>query len=190
MERPLRWNQTSSVDRRGPGFWAIPLLALCLGCGSSDPVGSPQGPASGARFEVVYVTQDAFDSYLAQVLEAARPMPVMVREFEAITQDWFSQRTTDYWTLQFTLNLVARVETIEEGVKRIRPEDPQLGELHTEFEAALAMYVEAFTDFANQITFRSQDLLAAVNEKVRQGNVHLIRFQVLMGYLAGREITF
>ena len=189
MHRPLKWDKASSADKRWRGFWAIPL-ALCLGCGSSDPAGSPQGPTPGSRFQVAYITQDAFDSYLAQVLEAAKPMPVMVREFDAITQDWFSQRTTDYWTLQFTLNLIARVEMIEKAVKKIRPQDPRLGELHTEFEAALATYVEAFTDFANQITFRSRDLLDAVNEKVRQGNVHLIRFQVLMGNLAGREISF
>ena len=165
-------------------------FALCLSCGSSDPASSSAGTPPASQAQVVFITLDDYDSYVARVFEVARPMPVMVQEFAAITQNWLGQRTSAYWTLQFTLNLIARVEMIEKAVKGIRPQDPQLAELHTEFEAALETYVEAFTDFANQIEFRSQDLLDAVNEKVRQGNVHLIRFQVLLGNLAGRDINF
>ena len=176
----------------GTRYLALSVLpvALCLSCGSSDPIGSSEGPAAGSQAQVVFITLNDYDSYLARVFEVARPMPVMVQEFAAITEDWLSQRTSDYWTFQFTLNLVERVGKIEKAVKGIRPQDPQLAELHTGFEAALETYGDAFKHFGNQIEFRSRDLLDEVNEKVRQGNVHLIRFQVLLGNLAGREITF
>ncbi len=173
----------------------IAIVLVCAGCGSSNPAGSPdvdipQTPPQTSQAPMVFVRVADYEAYLEQVRSSFVPILVMTSEFESITSGWFSGFVPAYWTQQYLTTLLSRLDAIEEGVRKIRPEHPELLQLHIdEYEAALKDFREGFGFLVQHVAFSDADLVNQMNDKIVEGNVHLIRFQILLGDLGGRRIT-
>ena len=174
----------------------IAIVLVCAGCGSSNPASSPdadtpQTPAQTSQAPMVFIRMADYEAYLAQVQSSFAPILVMINEFESITGGWVSGTVPAYWTQQYLGTLLSRLDAIEEGVRKIRPEHPELLQLHmVEYEEALKDFREGFEILVQNVAFSDVDLINRMNDKIVEGNVHLIRFRILLGDLGGRRINF
>ena len=88
------------------------------------------------------------------------------------------------------MNLLNRIKLLREQVRNIRPEDGELLRVHTDYEEALRVYQVAFELFFAETNFQIPIISQEVNNKLAEGNVHLIRFQVILSNMSGRSIDF
>ena len=166
----------------------IALLLLSLhGCGSSSPTDPGTTPSV---VPLVTIPVSELDAYVAEVAKTFVTVGVMIDEYTAISQDWANGATPQYWTQQYTLNLLKRVDILQETVRGVRPGHAELLHIHTEYEEALVDYKTAFQMFLDQTRMAVPVLTDELAYKLADGNVHLIRYQVLLSQLAGREIGF
>ena len=169
--------------------WIVVML-ICAGCGSSNPVDSPKTPDPGSQAPMVTIRVADFDAYVGLMRETFVSVYVMIDEFTVISQDWVGERVAVYWTYQYTLNLLKRLQLVQEKARSIRPEQPDLRRIHTEYEQALDVYQEAYQEFLVQLEYPDADAVERVNTKLGQGNIHMIRFQLQLSDLGGRDIQF
>ena len=156
------------------------LLIICLGCGSSDPVGVVE-PPPGPTGKMLSVAAPDFNAYLVNVMNA---------EFGSITQGWSGGVVSRYWTRQFMSNLISRLETLQLQVRDIRPDDHELRRIHDRYEQGLTTFHEAFLAFVNQIDFPTTEGIEGVNLLIFRGNKRMDEFQLMLSNLAGRQIQF
>ena len=166
----------------------IVVLLLCAGCGSSNPADSPEAPGPQVAMESIRMAD--FDAYVALMQRTFASIYVMIDEFTSISQGWVNELVSEYWTRQYTLNLLTRLRLVQEQARHIRPEEPHLRQVHAEYEQALAVYGEAYQLFLDQVSFLDMDAIDQINRKLAEGNVHLIRFQFQLSDLGGRDILF
>ncbi|MDE3001239.1 MAG: hypothetical protein OXU79_19350 [Gemmatimonadota bacterium] len=165
------------------------LLILCMGCGSSDPVGVVE-PAPDATGKMLSVAASDFNAYLVDVSRTYQTVHLMNAEFGSITQGWSGGVVSRYWIRQFTSNLIARLETLQVQVRNIRPDDGELRRIHDSYEHGLATFHEAFVAFLGQIDFPTTEGIEGVNLLIFRGNQRMDEFQLLLSNLAGRQIQF
>ena len=166
---------------------ALLLLFAFLGCGSASPT-DPGAPGPVVPLVTVPVTE--LNAYVSDVAKSFVSVGVMIDEYTAISLDWVAGATPRYWTQQYTLNLIRRVDLLQETVRGIRPGNAELLRIHTEYEEALKDYNGAFKMFLDQTQLPEPVLTEELAYKIADGNVHLIRYQVLLSQLAGRDINF
>ena len=94
-----------------------------------------------------------------------------------------------YWTEQFMRNLLTRVELIREQVRAIRPEHPDLLEIHGEYEEGLELYEKAFRLFLEQVPVPYPGSIDPVNVNLGQGNIRIGRFQASLSALVGQQVV-
>ena len=165
------------------------LLIICLGCGSSDPVGVVE-PPPGPTEEMLSVAASDFNAYLVNVFRTYQTVNLMNAEFGSITQGWSGGLVSRYWTRQFMSNLISRLETLQLQVRDIRPDDHELRRIHDRYEQGLTTFHEAFLAFVNQIDFPTTDGIEGVNLLIFRGNKRMDEFQLMLSNLAGRQIQF
>lgn len=165
------------------------LLILCMGCGSSDPVGVVE-PAPDSTGKMLSVAATDFNAYLADAFRTYRTVNVMNAEFGSITQGWSGGVVSRYWTRQFMSNLIARLETLQVQVRDIRPDDSELRRIHDRYEQGLTTFHEAFIAFLDQIDFPTTEGIEGVNLLIFRGNQRMDEFQLMLSNLAGRQIQF
>lgn len=165
------------------------LLILCLGCGSSDPVGVVE-PPPGPTEKMLSVAASDFNAYLVNVFRTYQTVNVMNAEFGSITQGWSGGVVSRYWTRQFMSNLISRLETLQLQVRDIRPADHELLRIHGRYEQGLTTFHEAFLAFVNQIDFPTTEGIEGVNLLIFRGNKRMDEFQLMLSNLAGRQIQF
>ena len=166
---------------------ALLLLFAFLGCGSASPT-DPGAPGPVVPLVTVPVTE--LNAYVSDVAKSFVSVGVMIDEYTAISLDWVAGATPRYWTQQYTLNLIKRLQLVRENARSIRPEQPDLRRIHTEYEQALDVYQEAYQEFLVQLEYPDADAVERVNTKLGQGNIHMIRFQLQLSDLGGRDIQF
>ncbi len=170
--------------------WMVVLL-VCVGCGSSSPTSSPEVPEPGApEGQMVFVRSAEVEAYIGHVQRSFESVAVMISEYTVISQSWTRGQASKYWTQQYTVNLINRVKLLREQVRGVRPENAELRLLHTEYEEALEAYQEAFELFLRETAFEIPIVSQEVNNKIAEGNVHLIRFQVILSNWTGRSLDF
>ncbi len=162
------------------------LFAL-LGCGAASP--TDPGP-SGPIVPMVTIPVSELNVYVSDVTKTFVSVEVMITEYTAISSDWARGATPQYWTQQYTLNLLRRVDLLQEVVRGVRPGNGELLRIHTEYEDALKDYREAFQMFLDQTGWALPVLTDELAYKIADGNVHLIRYQFLLSQLVGRDISF
>lgn len=165
------------------------LLIICLGCGSSDPVGVVE-PPPGPSEKMLSVAASDFNAYLANVFRTYRTVNLMNAEFGSIAQGWSGGVVSRYWTRQFMSNLISRLETLQSQVRDIRPDDHELRRIHDRYEQGLTTFQEAFLAFVNQIDFPTTEGIEGVNLLIFRGNKRMDEFQLMLSNLAGRQIQF
>ncbi len=169
--------------------WMVVLL-VCAGCGASSPTDSPDVSEPGSQGTMVVVRVADVEAYVERVQKTFGTVAVMIDEYTAISQQWLGGVTTRYWTQQYTQNLLTRVKLLQEQVVEIRPEDAEILSVHIEYEEALKDYQEAFEMFLADTNFPFPVITQEVNNKLAEGNVHMIRFQVILSNMSGRSIAF
>ena len=167
--------------------WMVVLL-VCVGCGSSSPTSSPEPGAPEGQ--MVFILSAEVEAYIGRVQRSFESVAVMISEYTVISQNWTRGQTSRYWTQQYTVNLINRVELLREQVRGVRPENAELRLIHTEYEEALKAYQEAFELFLRETAFEIPIVSQEVNNKIAEGNVHLIRFQVVLSNWTGRSLDF
>ena len=171
------------------GRWIAAVL-MCAGCGASNPAGGPDATAPEEEPSLVLIRMVDFDAYVDHIREAFAEVAVMVDEFISIGDAVRGGMVSDYWTRQYTQNLLRRLALMQEQARRIRPDHPELLHLHTsEYEAALEGFREAFEAYSRQIELQDPTDLPGINDNIAKGNIHLIRFQIFLSDLAGRQIS-
>lgn len=165
------------------------LLIICLGCGSSDPVGVVE-PPPGPTEKMLSVAASDFNAYLVNVFRTYQTVNLMNAEFGSITQGWSGSVVSRYWTRQFMSNLISRLETLQLQVRDIRPDDHELRRIHDRYEQGLTTFHEAFLAFVNQIDFPTTEGIEGVNLLIFRGNKRMDEFQLMLSNLAGRQIQF
>jgi len=164
------------------------VISLLAGCGDS----APTGPDDDLMLTgVEFLTLAEFDGYIADVQSTIPDVNIMIAEFAAIAADFNAGFVPDYWIGEYTKNLLRRVDGVQAQAMRIRPQHPELLKLHTEeYEASLAAFNVGFTLFVQGIEQPGSVGIDAVNDHIVDGNTHLIRLQILLGDLGGRNIDF
>lgn len=161
------------------------LLAV-VGCGSSNPV-TPVPESTEITFENVPVVE--LETYIAVLRDAFSSVNVFYTEYGGVTGEAASGLVAPYWTRQYALNMIRRIHAIKATLYDLRPENPYLRRLHIEeLEAAFDDYLEGITYFENNIDVLSTDVLNGLNTRMGAGNVHLIRLQIFLSDLAGRDV--
>lgn len=167
------------------------VLLLCAGCGGANPAGNSDGTTPPAQAPMVVIRMADFDAYLGRVTQAFVSVDVMINEFTAISQDLQGGMVSEYWIQQYMKNLLKRLQLMQAQAVDIRPAHPELLRLHTEeYEMALTRFQEAFEAFLGQFTFPDPNEVSGINDKIVAGNTHLIRFQIFLSQLAGRQVSF
>jgi len=186
--------RSSAGERLCSVKWWIAIALFCMGCGGSNPVGTGDVPngevdSPGPEVSLLVIRVSELNDYLAKLEELFVPVTVIVNEYQAIAFDW--GLVPGYWLEQFLGNLLIRVEAVQELARNSRPSNPELRRLHIEeFEPALAAYREGFEIFKAQHDLGIPSLTSdLVNEKLGEGNLHLIRLQILLSDLAGQDIV-
>lgn len=131
-----------------------------------------------------------FNAYLNDVRRTYASVNLMSDEFGSISFGWTQQVVSNYWTRQFTLNMVNRLTRLQAEVRGIRPENPELRRIHTEYEAGLETFQEAFGLFLTQIDFSTADAIDQVNLLLFQGNRRLDQFRLMLSNLIGSTVVF
>ncbi len=169
--------------------WLGILLIICLGCGSSDPVGVVE-PTPDTTAVMLSVAVSDLNAYLVNVSRTYETVNLMNAEFASISQGWSGGVVSRYWTRQFMSNLIARLETLQVQVRDIRPNDSELSRIHDRYEQGLATFHEAFAGFVDQIDFPTPEGIEGVNLLIYRGNLRIDEFQLMLSNLAGRQILF
>lgn len=169
----------------------VVFVLLCVGCESSNPSNSLSSETPmDSQTSLVYVRLKDYEAYLEKVRSSFIPVLVMIKEFETITSGWVSGFIPAYWTEQYLSTLLGRLDSIEEGIRKIRPAHPELLHLHVnEYEPAFEDFRRGFNFFLQHLEFLDVGIWNQMNEKISEGNVHLIRFQILLGDLGNRKIN-
>ena len=164
------------------------VLLASTGCGGSDPLSSPetQGPVRSFR----YLPAADVEAYIAVTRSTISALNRVRDEFGAITTGWTSDKVTAYWTRQFTANLMKRAEDLQSRVKSIRPEAPELLDIHMAYEEAVAAYLEAFQQFLDQMDIATPQSVEDVNAMLYRGNYLMDRYQLRLSNLLGQQVTF
>jgi len=169
----------------------ITVLLLCAGCGGANPAGNSDETTPPAQAPMVVIRMADFDAYMDRLAQAFVSVDVMINEFTAISQDLQSGMVSEYCIQQYMKNLLKRLQRMQAQAVDIRPAHPELLRLHTEeYEMALTRFQEAFDAFLSQFTFPDPNEVSGINDKIVEGNTHLIRFQIFLGQLAGRQVSF
>ena len=166
--------------------WVLFFL-LCTGCGSSNPITPEPEPPTEITFEHVPVAD--MESYILQVNQKFVSINVLFTEYGGITATATNELAPLYWSRQYTLLMIARIHAIKASLHNMRPQNPYLRRLHiNEFEAAFDDYLDGVTFFEQNLDFLSADVYNGLNQRMGAGNVHLIRLQIFLSALAGREV--
>jgi hypothetical protein len=161
------------------------FLLVMVGCGSSNPI-TPIEPIE-ITFENVPVI--ALETYIGAVNQEFSSVNVFYTEYGGVTGEAVSGLVSPYWTRQYALNMIRRIHAIKATLHDLRPENPYLRRLHIEeLEGAFDDYLDGITYFENNIDVLSADVLNGLNRRMGAGNVHLIRLQIFLSDLAGREV--
>ncbi|MBS14371.1 MAG: hypothetical protein CME19_22615 [Gemmatimonadetes bacterium] len=167
------------------------MLLCCLAvqaCGEGSPTGVDEPPT---LVVTEYVTLQEFDGYIADVQGTIPNVNLMIGEFGSIAGEFAAGFIPVYWIGEYTKNLLRRVDDIQGRAREIRPAHPELLKLHLEeYEASLEDFHAGFTLFVQGIEQPGSVTTEQVNDKIVEGNVHLIRLQILLGDLGGRPIDF
>lgn len=166
--------------------WIL-LVLLCAGCGASNPVTPEPEPPGEATF--AYVPVSDLEAYIRNVNQKFASVEVFFQEYGWITREAIAEVVPVYWSRQYTLNMIARIHGILASLHDMRPSNPHLRQLHIEeLEAAFRKYLEGAMLFERNLDFISPEMLDALNDHMGAGNVHLIRLQIFLSQLAGREV--
>ena len=170
------------------------LIALALiathtfGCGEGSPTAVDETPT---LTNVEYITLSEFNGYIATVQATMPTYNVMIAEFSSIANQFNAGFIPIYWIAEYTKNLLRRVHDIQDHARRIRPENPELLKLHLEeYEAALEDFNTGFSLFVQAIEQPGSVNVAEINDRIVDGNTHLIRLQILLGDLGGVRVDF
>ena len=132
---------------------------------------------------------EEFNAYLAEVRRTYRSIPVMVEDFQSINLAWARGFLSVYWTEQFMRNLLTRVELLKGQVRAIRPKQPDLREIHGQYEEGLELYEKAFGLFLEQVPAPYPGSIDPVNVNLGQGNIRMARFQGFLSDLVGQQVA-
>lgn len=167
---------------------AITIL-LSAGCGESAPTGVEEETPLLTRTD--FITRTEFDNYIASVQATIPNYNVMISEFSSISGQFAAGFIPPKWTVAYALNLVKRVEDLLDHARRIKPAHPELLKLHEEeYEAAYEDFIIAFSTFVQAVDRPGSVDTAIINDKIVEGNVHMIRLQILLGNLGGFDVDF
>lgn len=168
--------------------WLFVAFFAVIGCGSSNPTAPDIEEPVDITFDNVSI--NALETYIGVVNTQAYPsIEVFYTEYGGVTGEAVSGLVTTYWTRQYTLNMIKRLHAIKATLAGLRPANPYLRRLHIEeLEAAFDDYLDGITYFESNIDFLSADVLIGLNQRMGAGNVHLIRLQIFLSDLAGREV--
>ena len=139
---------------------------------------------------MVSVRATEMGAYLSEAQRTYQTVHLMTDEFTGISQSWTLEIVSLYWTRQFTLNLLKRLRLMQKAVLAMRPSNPELLQIHTEYEKGLETFGLAFEAFEQQIDFPNSDGIAEVNFLIRDGNRLLENYQILLSNLVGTQIRF
>ena len=169
----------------------LTIALLCIGCGSGNPTGEEIETPSTSTGSLVYIEMAELDAYVDRVQEAFGSVGVMIDEFSTLSGELRGGTVSTYWIRQHTQNLLTRVDLMIEHAGAIRPENPELLRLHKEeYESALNSFREAFGAFLYNIELLSPTVVDQMNDRIVEGNTHLIRLQIFLSDLTGRYISF
>ena len=166
--------------------WVL-LVLLCVGCGTANPVTPEPEPPQELTFSHVPVSD--LEIYIRDVNLKYGSIEIFFQEYGWVTREAVAEIVPVYWSRQYSLNMIARIHGILASLHGMRPNNPYLRQLHIEeFEAAFRKYLEGVTLFERNLDFITPELLDALNDHMGAGNVHLIRLQIFLSQLAGREV--
>ena len=181
-------NRGMLQSRAGRVVALVAVVYLGVGCGSSDPLSSPDPPPAEIRtFEFVLAAD--LDAYVSDVRETLPSLNLTRDEFQSILIGRTNGALTTYWAEQFTGNLIKRLAGLQTQVGAIRPANCELRRVHSEYEEALEAYGDAFTAFADQLGFPTSQSIEDVNTMLYRGNFLMDRFQLRLSNLAGVRVT-
>ena len=167
----------------------LTLLALYLGCGSSNPVAPAPEPPAENTYD--HVTVDEADAYIADIHRAFLSIDVFLAEYGGVTAEVTYNLIPIYWSRQFIDTMIARIHAIQSTLHAMRPNNPYLLRLHTEeFEAAFADYLDGATFLQQNLDFMTPEVIDGLNRRMGAGNVHIIRLQIFLRDLTGLPVTF
>lgn len=165
--------------------WVLVFMALA-GCESSTLV-APNPEPEEIVFENVTVTE--LNNYIGVVNRAFPAIEVFYTEYGGVTGEAVSGLVEPYWTRQYALNMIRRIEALKATLHGLRPVNPYLRRLHIEeLEAAFDDYLDGIRYFESNIDVLSTTVLDGLNQRMGAGNVHLIRLQIFLSDLAGRDV--
>ena len=174
-------------DGDGMSRWLL-ILLLCVGCGSSNLV-APE-PDSPAEVTFDHVSPEELETYISQVNTAFRSIDVLFAEYGGVTGEATSGLVSTYWSRQFASTMIERIHAITATLHGIRPPNPYLHRLHVEeLEGAFEDYLNGVTFFEQNLHFLTPEILDGLNDHMGQGNVHIIRLQIFLSDLAGRNVV-
>lgn len=170
--------------------WLV-ILVLCVGCGSSNPVTPAPEDDFPAEMTFAHVSVPALEAYLAGVSDVFTSIDVFFTEYGGITAEAAGGLISTYWSRQYTLNMIARIHSIQAELHDMRPTSPYLLRLHMEeLEGAFEDYLDGATFFEANIDFLTAEVLDGLNARMGAGNVHIIRLQIFLSDLAGAQVQF
>ena len=164
------------------------LVTHTFGCGEGSPTTIDETPL---LTNVEYVTLAEFDNYIATIRATIPTYNIMIAEFSSIAAEFNAGFVPDRWIAAYTRNLLRRVEGVQDHARRIRPTQPELLKLHLEeYEASIENFRLAFSLFVQAIERPGSVNVVEINDRIVDGNTHMIRLQILLGDLAGRNVDF
>jgi hypothetical protein len=169
---------------------ALALAAATIaGCGEGTPTSIDE--TTPLLTNVEYVTQTEFEGYITTVQSTMPNYNIMIAEFSSIAAQFNAGFVPLHFISAYTKNLLRRVEDIQAHAERIRPENPELLKLHLEeYEGALADFNVGFSLFVQSIDQPGSVDVNEINDRIVDGNTHLIRLQILLGDLGGTVVNF
>lgn len=164
------------------------IVVIAAGCGDSAPTAMEETPLLQG---VDYITRAEFDGYIASVQSTIPHYNVMITEFTQISATYNAGFIPVYWTGAHARNLVIRVQSFLDHARRIRPQHPELLKLHVEeYEATFEDFLTGFTLFVQAVEQPGSVSINEVNDRIVDGNTHMIRLQILLSDLGNTPIDF
>jgi len=169
----------------------LTVALLCIGCGTGSPTGDGGASPPTDAGSFVHIRMAELDAYVYRVQGAFGSVGVMIDEFSTLSGEVRGGSVSTYWIQQHTRNLIRRVDLMIAHSRAIRPQHPELLRLHREeYEAALTSFREAFASFLYNTEFMTPSVVDEMNDRIVEGNTHLIRLQIFLSDLTGRHIAF
>ena len=183
------WRNRSGRAVRG--LLLIPFFFATFGCGSNAPIQPPNPPIPSPQpGGFIYVRTVELNAYL-QALDPTIPdFRAIIQEHNAVLGDWSDGRTNPYWTQIFANNVILRIQAYSLRLNGIRPNNPELRDIHDQFSLAIQTLEGGMEVFRVAIGPEDSRLLGQAFEDFVRVNDLLDTVTARLSNLSGQPIRF